>query len=92
MYIPKHYQNSDVRELHAHIDRHPLGAWVTVGSGEIVANHIPFLLDAEKGKFGTLAGHVAKANPVWRALADGNESIVIFQRPEAYVSPSWYPS
>lgn len=92
LYIPKHYENSDVRQLHALIDQHPLGTWVTVGSEGIVANHIPFLIDAQRGEFGTLVAHIAKANPVWRALADGNESIVIFHGPEAYVSPSWYPS
>ena len=92
MYIPKHYETTDVRELHALIDRHPLGTWVTAAGHGIVANHIPFLIDAQRGEFGTLVAHVAKANPVWRALVDGNESIVIFQGPDAYVSPSWYPS
>src|SRR5262249_8993419 len=35
---------------------------------------------------------VARANPVWRTLADARESAAIFRGPDAYVSPSWYPS
>jgi transcriptional regulator len=92
LYIPKHYEEKDIAILHALIDAHPLGAWVTTGDAGLVANHIPFLIDAARGEFGTLVGHVAKANPVWRALPAENESMVIFQGPDAYVSPSWYPS
>jgi transcriptional regulator len=65
---------------------------VTTGDAGLVANHIPFLIDAARGEFGTLVGHVAKANPVWRSLPAEKESMVIFQGPDAYVSPSWYPS
>jgi transcriptional regulator len=44
------------------------------------------------GEFGMLGSHVPRANPVWRAL-DGNlEAVVVFQGPESYVTPSWYPS
>jgi transcriptional regulator len=93
VYIPKHYEKSDLAELHALIDEHPLGTWVTVGGDSgLVANHIPFLIDSQQGEFGTLVGHVARANPIWRSLAAGNESLVIFQGPDAYVSPSWYAS
>jgi len=92
LYIPKHYEEKDIAILHALIAAHPLGAWVTTGDAGLVANHIPFLLDATRGEFGTLVGHVARANPVWRSLSGENESLVIFQGPDAYVSPSWYPS
>jgi transcriptional regulator len=92
LYIPKHYEERDVALLHALIDAHPLGAWVTTGGAGLVANHIPFLIDPARGEFGTLVGHVAKANPVWRSLSGADESVVIFQGPDAYVSPSWYPS
>lgn len=51
---------------------------------------IPFLLDADRGKHGTLIGHVARANPVWQSL--GETSVAVFNGPQAYVSPNWYPS
>jgi len=92
VYIPQHYEEQDPAALRALIEAYPLGAWVTPDDGGIVVNHIPFLIDAQRGAFGTLVGHVAKANPVWRSLTDEHESVVIFRGPEAYVSPSWYPS
>jgi transcriptional regulator len=41
---------------------------------------------------GTLVAHVARANPVWRDTLPGSEALVVFQGPQAYVSPSAYPS
>jgi transcriptional regulator len=43
-------------------------------------------------EYGTLRGHVARANPLWQEFADGGEVLAIFHGPQAYVSPSWYPS
>ena len=36
--------------------------------------------------------HMAKANPQWRSIGGGTPGLVIVTGPEAYVSPSWYPS
>jgi transcriptional regulator len=41
---------------------------------------------------GTLVAHVARANPVRRDTLSGSETRVVFQGPQAYVSPSAYPS
>lgn len=94
MYLPTHFEQSDRGALHALIRAHPLGAWVVQGGDGLDANHIPFLLDAQRGPLGTLVGHVARANPVWRALGaeGGADSLVIFQGAQSYVSPSWYAS
>jgi transcriptional regulator len=92
LYIPKHYENDDLAALRALAGAHPLGTWVLVDDGKIVVNHIPFLVEPRGSGFGTLVGHVARANPVWHSLAHAGESVVIFQGPDAYVSPSWYPS
>lgn len=92
MYTPKHFEETDLGVLHALIDSHPLGAWVTQAHGGLVANHIPFLLHPARGALGTLVGHVARANPVWQACSRTVPSLVIFQGPEAYITPSWYPS
>jgi transcriptional regulator len=69
----------------------PLGAWVCHGPQGLMANHLPFLLDHQRGTHGTLVGHVACANPVWRHLGPQQPSVVMFQGPQAYISPSWYP-
>lgn len=92
MYIPKHHEETDVSVLHTLIEAHPLGLWVTYSDGEMIANHLPFLLDPARGQRGTLVGHVARANCVWRSFSTTVDSIVVFQGAEAYITPSWYPS
>lgn len=89
MYIPAHNKEADITVMHALIRARPLGAWVTTGNDGLVANHIPFLIDPARGAFGTLVGHVARANPVWKSPA---QSLVIFQGPQTYITPAWYPS
>jgi transcriptional regulator len=69
-----------------------LGALVTFTPSGLDANHIPFEVDPEPLPFGTLRGHIARANPLWRAFSRDVETLVIFRGPSEYVSPSWYPS
>lgn len=92
MYLPKHFEETRVDVFHGLVRAHPLGALVTLGAGGLEANHIPFEIDPDPAPFGTLRGHVARANPVWRELSRGGEALAIFQGPSTYVSPSWYPS
>ncbi|HEU4852170.1 MAG TPA: FMN-binding negative transcriptional regulator [Telluria sp.] len=91
MYVRKDHALTDQDAIFSLMEAYPLGAWVCQGADGLVANHIPFLLDRSRGPFGTLVGHVARANPVWRELAAAVPSIVMFQGPQAYISPSWYP-
>ena len=92
MYIPAHYQESSVSVLHALIKAHPLGTWVTPGDEGLIVNHLPFLIDESRGDVGTLVGHVARPNPVWKEFSRSVPSVVVFQGAESYISPSWYPS
>ena len=92
MYVPKLLEETDPDVLHGLIRTHPLGMWVTEANGELVANHIPFLLDADRGRHGTLVAHVARANPVWESFSTTVQSLVVFRGAETYITPSWYPS
>lgn len=92
MYVSKHHAQSDFAEGQALIEAHPLGAWVAPSGEGLVANHVPFLLDRSRGKLGTLLGHVSRANPVWTQLPASEHSVVMFQGPQSYITPSWYPS
>lgn len=92
MYVPPHFAELDRKVLHDLIEKHPLGILITHGKGGLDANHIPFELDRSKGDAGTLHCHVARKNPVWEELADGDEVLVVFRAAEAYISPNWYPS
>ena len=60
--------------------------------GEMIASHVPVLLDGDAAAGGRLIGHVARANPHWRDIGGGIEALAIFQGPHAYVSASWYAS
>lgn len=91
-YLPPHFEETDTATLQALVRAHPLATWVVQQQGELLVNHIPLLLDADRGEHGTLLGHVTRANPVWRALAEGASSVAVFSGPQAYVSPNWYPS
>lgn len=92
MYLPKYHQLSNREAIFSLMESYPLGAWVCQGDKTLVANHVPFLLDRSTGPFGTLIGHVSRANPVWRNLMLNSPSVVTFQGPQAYITPGWYPS
>ena len=92
MYLPKYFEEGNVGALHGLIRAHPLGTFITRSADGVEANHLPFELDPEPGPFGTLRGHVARANPVWRESLPESESLIIFQGPAGYISPSWYPT
>jgi transcriptional regulator len=92
MYLPQHYEETRREELHRVIAEYPFGALVVHGPNGLDANHIPFELHADRGEQGHLLAHVARANPVWKEMADGSEVLVIFRGADAYISPNWYPS
>jgi transcriptional regulator len=92
MYVPTHFEASRTDALHLLIAQNPFGSLVTHGKNGLDANHIPFLLLPEEGPRGMLHAHVARANPVWQDVADGDEVLVIFRAGDAYISPTWYPS
>lgn len=92
LYVPEFNEEKDVSVLHALIKAHPLGAWATLSGDGIVVNHIPWVLHEDQGEFGTLVGHLARANAVWQDYSTDVDSIVVFQGDHAYITPSWYPS
>lgn len=79
MYVSKHHALDDSEAIFGLVEAHPLGAWVCHTAGGLVANHVPFLLDRSRGEFGTLVGHVSRANPIWRALGAAAPSVVMFR-------------
>lgn len=90
MYLPAQFEETRLDVLHALIRAHPLGTLVTVTAEGLAANHVPFEIDPEPAPFGTLRAHVARANPVWRTSAGDAQALVVFQGPQAYISPGWY--
>ena len=92
MYTPPAFAEPDQSILFDFIESHPLGTLVTSAPGGtgLHATHLPLLLDRTRGAHGVLQGHVARANP--HSTSAAREALVIFAGPDAYISPSWYPS
>ena len=91
MYVPPQFAEPRAEALHRIMREHPLGMLVTHTGKGLDANHVPFLLDADQGEHGVMLAHVARANPVWRNVADGSPVMVVFRGAQGYISPNWYP-
>jgi len=89
MYLPAAFREDRLETLHALIRTHPLGTLITAGAGGLIANLIPFIV-IDGGEKGILRAHIARANDQVEALRSGAETLVVFQGPQAYITPSWY--
>jgi transcriptional regulator len=90
MYTPPAFREDDLQTIHALMRENSFAILVTQQDGVPLATHLPFMLDTERGPYGTLVAHMARANTQWRAFVDQQEALVIFQGPHAYITPSWY--
>lgn len=88
MYVPPKHAVDDaaawqiVREAGA-------GMLVVAKADGLASVYVPVVVSADCTK---LLTHVAKANPWWRSLNDGDEVLGLFLVASAYVSPTNYPS
>ncbi|MFE1598982.1 FMN-binding negative transcriptional regulator [Methylobacterium sp. ID0610] len=89
MYTPPAFKDEDTARIRATMREARLATLVTATQDGPFATPLPLFLDESEGEHGVLYGHLAKANPHWRAAPFG-ESLAIFMGPDAYVTPSWY--
>ena len=93
MYTPKDFKVEDTAEVHAMMRAHPFAILVTHGADGVVATHLPTVLKVDGDTpLGRIECHVARPNPQWRTFTPGADALMIFQGPEAYIRPGWYPS
>lgn len=92
MYTPAAFRDDDTHSLRRLMDETRLAILVTHDENGMQASHLPLLLRSDQGANGTLYGHLARANPQWRALQAGAQVMVIFPGADAYVSPAFYPA
>jgi transcriptional regulator len=92
MYLPRKFCEDRIEVLHATMLE--IGAAAVVGQGPDgpIASHVPIELDPEPAPWGTIRCHFVRANPHAQFVADGQELLLIFQGPQGYVTPNWYPS
>lgn len=89
MYCPALFREDRLEVLHAFVRSHPLGLLISHGPSGLLANLLPFVLQAEGTERGVLQAHMARANPQWQEL-DEQPVLVVFRGADAYVSPSLY--
>jgi len=92
MYLPSHFDQQDPDELAAVVKAHPLATMVTRDGDDLVANHIPFLLEGSLKPGAKFVGHIAKNNELWQKADLEKDVLLIFQGVSAYITPNWYPS
>lgn len=93
MYVPNHFKEEDEEKLQQYIRDYSFGLLVIADDQGIEANHVPFHVSCEANSaHGKLQCHLARSNPVWQRIEEGTRVLAVFQGPDAYVSPSWYPT
>jgi transcriptional regulator len=91
MYRPDHFLVDDASQMHALMRGRPFAVLVSSGASGLQATHLPTVLKGD-GQHGIVECHLARANPHWKDLAENIEALMIFQGPEGYITPNWYPS
>ncbi|CAN7583938.1 FMN-binding negative transcriptional regulator [Phenylobacterium sp. LjRoot219] len=89
MYTPPAFEEARPERLRDLIRGYPLATLVTAGPGGLTANLVPFVLAETEGG-DVLRAHMARANDQVASLREAAEALVIFQGPQAYITPSWY--
>lgn len=90
MYVPKHFAVGP-DETSRMLAVLAAGDLVTSTDAGLTATFLPLLFEPRRGTHGSLVGHVARTNDMWRRDSVG-EALVIGHGPNAYISPSWYAS
>jgi transcriptional regulator len=91
LYIPEAHLVDDRKFLHDFMTDFPFVDLVTAAPA-LRITHIPVLLDRDRGRFGTIIGHVSAKNPQRTAFDGGHGTVIVFRGPHGYISPTWYAS
>jgi len=89
MYTPEVFRVEDRDEITTMIRSCGLATLITRSAESLIATPLPMIYAAEEGELGVLYGHVSKGNSQWKDSLP-EEALVIFQGPNAYITPTWY--
>jgi transcriptional regulator len=92
LYRPAFFNETRTDVLHALMRARPLATLVTQSDSGLSADHVPVQTLDEPAPLGCIRGHIARANPLWREYRGESQALAIFQGPQVYISPSFYPT
>src|SRR5215472_557535 len=91
LYRLVYFRVEHIVQMDALMRARPFASLVSNGLAGLCASHLPTVLKDE-GPYGVIECHLARANTHWKDVASGNEALMIFQGPEGYITPNWYPA
>jgi len=92
VYIPKANEETRLPILHDFLRAHPFATLVTMGNSDMIATHLPFVLEDDGSELGLLKGHISRANTQWKDINTAVDALAIFAGDHHYITPNWYPS
>lgn len=92
MYVPDDFVEYDQDKIVDLTRRYPFAMLITTEQGEPYVTHLPLSYEPNEEGNGKVIGHMARSNPQWQHLAEGQRALVVFEGPHAYISPTWYQS
>jgi transcriptional regulator len=92
LYMPPHFHQADLAQIRADIANIAFATLITVGPAGPIISHVPLMLRSDGSAHGSLIGHMARGNPQWHLSDLSQPAVAVFMGPDAYISPSWYPS
>ncbi|HET6508077.1 MAG TPA: FMN-binding negative transcriptional regulator [Baekduia sp.] len=84
-----HHSVTDPAVVRRLIDEHPWATLVSEHDGELVASHLPVLLDDRDEDVLAVVTHLGRPDDELHGLGT-REALLIVAGPHGYVSPSWY--
>ncbi|NVK73118.1 MAG: FMN-binding negative transcriptional regulator [Oceanospirillaceae bacterium] len=89
MYPPNHHINHDIEKSFLCIETFSFATLISSVNSTPFVSQLPLVLERNKGKYGTLIGHIDSSNPQKEVLEDKN-ILAIFNGPNSYISPTVY--
>ncbi len=88
MYVPPKFR-IDEDEAWRVVNEAGAGMLVIQTPEGLASVYVPVIVSEDRT---TMWSHLAKANPWWKSITDGDEVLALFLVASAYVTPSYYPS
>lgn len=92
MYVPPAFAIDDLDQVAELVDAVGSADIVTFDGTQPISSLLPVIWDRSSGEHGRLLAHLSIANNQWRTTRADVPALAIVHGPQAYVSPSWYPS